>query len=154
MTDQHSYTLDLMWTGKTDDPRTYDRSYILSANEKTEIAGSADPSSRGDPKKWNPEELLLASLASCHMLWYLFLCASSKIVVLEYQDHPTGILNINPTGKSAFVGATLTPRIVIADPNRIEDAIALQQQAHAKCYIINSVNFEVKINAQVKANKS
>ncbi len=153
MANQRSYTLALMWKGKTEDPRTYDRSFILSGNGKTEIAGSADPSSRGDSKKWNPEEMLLASLASCNMLWYLYLCAAAKIVVIEYQDHPIGILNTNPNGKSAFVEATLNPQIVITDPNRIEDAIALQQQAHAKCYIINSVNFEVKVNAQVKAER-
>ncbi len=151
MANQHTYTLNLMWRGKTDDPRTYDRSYILSGNGKTEIAGSADAWSRGDAKKWNPEEMLLASMASCHMLWYLYLCTSAKIVVTEYQDHPTGILNINPEGKSSFAEATLTPQIVITDPSRIEDAIALQKQAHDKCFIINSVNFEVKLNPQVKA---
>lgn len=121
----------------------------MSANGKTEIAGSADPLSRGDSKKWNPEEML-ASLASCHMLWYLYLCATSKIVVTEYRDNPIGILNTDPKGKGAFVEATLNPQIVITDPNRIEDAIALQKQAHDKCYIVNSVNFEVKVNAKVK----
>ncbi len=153
MTNQHAYALDLSWTGKTEDPRTYDRSYILSGNGKTEIAGSADPASRGDTTKWNPEEMLLASLASCHMLWYLYLCAAAKIVVIEYKDHPTGILNIDPNGKSAFAEAALNPQIVITDPSRIADAIALQQQAHDKCYIINSVNFAVKENVQVTAKE-
>lgn len=150
MANQHSYTLDLKWNGnKNDDPRTYDRSFILSANGKTEIMGSADSFSRGDAKRWNPEEMLLASLSSCHMLWYLYLCSTSKIIVTSYQDHPTGILNIDPNGISRFIEATLNPQIVIADSTRHEEALSLQQQAHDKCYIVNSVNFEVKVKPQV-----
>ena len=145
---QHSYTMDLKWTGKTDN-LTYNRTFTLSGNGKSEIAGSADPSSRGDATKWNPEEMLLASLSSCHMLWYLYLCASAKIVVTEYHDNPIGILNVDPKGKSSFAEATLNPKIVIADPSRIQEAIDLQKKAHDKCYIVNSVNFEVKLNPQV-----
>lgn len=147
---QHSYTLDLKWTGKTEN-LSYDRTFTVTGKDKTPMSGSADPASRGDPKKWNPEELLLASLSSCHMLWYLYLCASAKITVTEYQDHPTGILNINPNGKSSFSEVTLNPKIVITDSNQIEQALALQKQAHDKCYIVNSVNFEVKLNPAVSA---
>ena len=150
MTDQHSYTLELKWRGKTDDPHTYDRSYIITGNGKTQIAGSADSFSRGDPNKWNPEEMLLGSLGSCYMLWYLYLCAASKIIVTEYQDQPTAILNIDSEGTGAFTGATLNPHVVITDSSRIDEARALESQAHKKCFIVNSINFEVKVNSQIK----
>jgi organic hydroperoxide reductase OsmC/OhrA len=149
MSDQHTYTIELSWRGNNEDPRTYDRSFVLSAPGKTPISGASDSASRGDPKKWNPEEMLLCSLASCHMLWYLYLCSNAKITVTEYQDNPTGILNIEPRGKSRFVEATINPEIVITDPSRIDEAIALHEQAHEKCYIVNSLNFEVKINPKV-----
>lgn len=146
----NSYTLDLKWAGKTDDPRTYDRSYILSSNGKTDITGSADPLSRGDPKKWNPEEMLLASLSSCQMLWYLYLCAKAKIVVTQYTDHPKGILT--EEGKSAFAEATLSPQIVITDSSHIDEATALLSKAHENCLIANSINFKVKIEGRITAN--
>lgn len=145
---QHSYNINVKWNGRTEDPKTYDRSYTIYAEGK-EISGSADPSSKGDSAKWNPEEMLLASLGSCHMLWYLYLCATAKIVVTKYEDSPTGILQIDPKGKSSFSEVTLNPKIVITDASRIEEAIALQKKAHDKCYIVNSVNFEVKLNPHV-----
>lgn len=148
---KHSYTLELSWKGSTDAPRNYDRSHTLKAEGKPEIAASADPSSLGDPKKWNPEEMLLGSLASCHMLWYLYLCSVSKIVVTSYRDLPTGSLEIDPEGKSRFTHAMLSPQVVITDSSRIEDAQALQQKAHEKCFIVNSVNFPVEVDTTVTA---
>ncbi len=146
---QHTYTLNLQWNGNNADIRTYDRSFSVSSAGKTEISGSADASSKGDPKKWNPEELLLSSLASCHMLWYLYLCSQAKIIVTSYHDEPTGILSVDPHGKSHFLEATLQPKITLADSSRKEEALALQAQAHDKCYIVNSVNFEVKLNPSI-----
>lgn len=151
MASESSYTLNLKWSGKTDDPRTYDRSFLLSAEGREAIAGSAEPGSRGDATKWNPEELLLSSLASCNMLWYLYLCATAKIVVLEYEDQPTGKVGVNANGKRAFVEASLNPKIVISDPAQKEKALALLQEAHEKCFIVHSVNFEVKVNPQMSA---
>jgi organic hydroperoxide reductase OsmC/OhrA len=150
MSQEHTYTVGLSWKGTNEDPKTYDRSFILSAPGKEPISGASDPASLGDPKKWNPEEMLLCSLSSCHMLWYLYLCSLAKIIVTEYRDKPTGILTIEPRGKSRFIEATMNPEIVITDPSRAEEALALHENAHEKCYIVNSVNFEVKINPKVK----
>lgn len=146
---EHAFTLDLSWTGRTEDPRSFDRSFVLSGQGKENIAGSAEPLSLGDPNKWNPEELLLASLASCHMLWYLYLCSAAKIVVTQYSDQPSGALK---KGKlAAFAEATLNPQVILTDPSRIEEATALHKQAHEKCLIANSINFEVKVMPQVTA---
>lgn len=151
MANESAYTLNIKWSGKTDDPRTFDRSFLVTAQGKTAIAGSSDPRSHGDAAKWNPEELLLSSLASCFMLWYLYLCAGKKIIVTEYQDHPTGKIDQNAQGKRAFVEAVLSPQIVISDAARIQDAMALLPEAHEKCFIANSVNFEVKTNPHIRA---
>ncbi len=56
------------------------------------ISGSSDPAFLGDPEKYNPEELLLSSISSCHMLWYLHLCTSHNVVVTTYFDHAEGVM--------------------------------------------------------------
>jgi len=76
-----NYEISLTWTGNkgqgTSDYTIYERSYSLGGKGKPLIAGSSDPKFRGDETKWNPEEMLLASIASCHMLWYLHFCADN-----------------------------------------------------------------------------
>ena len=83
----HNYSLKLNWTGNkgvgTKTYKDYTRDYTIQAKDKVVIQGSSDPAFLGNPDLYNPEELLLASIASCHMLWYLHLCASNKIIVLE-----------------------------------------------------------------------
>lgn len=147
------YSLDLQWvdhkgTG-TSDSKSYDRSYIIRSSEKKEIHGSSDPAFKGDSQKWNPEELLLASLSSCHMLWYLHFCAQHKIVVTEYQDHPIGIMETDKTGKGGFVKATLKPYVTITESDKIDLAEKLHLQAHDFCFIAHSVSFEVQIEPRI-----
>lgn len=92
---QHNYSLTINWKGNngkgTKDYKSYERSFEVSTEGKEIIKGSSDPSFNGDKTKYNPEELLLASISSCHMLWYLHLCADEGIVVTEYSDIAEGI---------------------------------------------------------------
>lgn len=149
MSKEHNYTIAMEWTGNTGqgtkDYRSYERSFAITHEEKPILAGSSDPLFRGDPKKWNPEELLLASLASCHMLWYLHLCSDHKIIVTKYLDRPTAIMMIDSSGKGYFKEATLNPLITITDATRIADAEGLHEEAHHKCFIANSINFPLSI---------
>jgi len=89
---KHVYNLAIRWTGKkgmgTSAYRSYERSYSILAPGKEEIQASSDPAFLGDGTKHNPEELLLASLSSCHMLWFLHLCSDNGIIVMDYIDHP------------------------------------------------------------------
>jgi organic hydroperoxide reductase OsmC/OhrA len=82
---QHRYSVTLRWTGNlgrgTADYRAYARTHELRAPGKPVLAGSADPGFRGDADRWNPEELLVASLSACHQLWYLHLAAEAGLVV-------------------------------------------------------------------------
>src|ERR1700750_1746367 len=92
----HRYTTQLRWTGNlgpgTASYRGYTRDHELSAPGKPTLPGSSDPAFRGDASRYNPEELLVASLSSCHMLWYLHLCSEAGVVVTDYTDSATGTM--------------------------------------------------------------
>jgi organic hydroperoxide reductase OsmC/OhrA len=107
------------------------------------IPGSSTPVFRGDGSRYNPEELLVAALSSCHMLWYLHLAADTGIVVIDYQDRAEGVMRENPDGSGEFVDVVLHPAVTITDQTRLTEAEALHQQAHSLCFIASSVRFPV-----------
>ncbi|HEY0895650.1 MAG TPA: OsmC family protein [Sphingobacteriaceae bacterium] len=150
---QHQYNLTLEWTGNkgsgTSSYRSYDRSHALSAEGKPLILASSDPAFRGDPARYNPEELLVASISSCHMLWYLHLCAEAGIVVLEYSDRARGIMDESTTGSGSFKEVTLKPLVLVSDPAMIEPAKELHHKANAMCFIANSLNFPVNHQPEI-----
>lgn len=143
----HRYQTTLTWQGNlgdgTRDYRGYGRDHTIAAPGKADIAGSSDPAFAGDAARWNPEELLVASLSSCHMLWYLHLAASAKIVVTQYEDDAEGIMEESARG-GRFVRVVLRPRVTVTPPGDAPRARALHRDAHAKCFIANSVNFPVE----------
>ena len=143
----HEYTAEVRWTGNrgtgTSSYRDYDRAHEVSAEQKPTIAGSSDPAFRGDPSRWNPEELLVASLAQCHMLWFLHLAAVSGVVVTEYIDRPHGTMLERDDGAGQFTRVILKPEVTIADPSMRDRSQELHERAHAKCYVARSVNFPV-----------
>jgi len=136
-----------MWTGNTGTGtahyRSYDRDHILSVTGKPEIPGSSDPSFRGNPQRYNPEELLVSSLSSCHMLWYLHLCAVNGVVVMDYKDEATGTMVETADGGGYFSEVTLKPVVTIADGGMSEKARSLHHDANELCFIANSVKFPV-----------
>ncbi len=149
---QHRYRVALEWTGNdgvgTAEYRSYRRDYVLRAEGKPAIAGSSDPSFRGDATRWNPEELLVASLSSCHMLWYLHLCATNNIRVIGYTDAPVGEMGEQADGSGAFTRVILRPSVTLANGEDVTCATELHDEAHRFCFIANSVNFPVEIDAQ------
>lgn len=155
----HRYRITAEWLGNlgpgTSTYTAYSRDHQLSAPGKaTFISGSADPAYRGDGSRYNPEELLLGALASCHMLWVLHLCANAGIVVTEYSDQAMGEMVQHPDGSGEFVIAELRPRMVITDAARIVEAIALHDRAHEMCFLARSVAFPVKHQPTVTAAES
>src|SRR5579872_7075602 len=108
---EHLYRISMKWTGNTGqgtkDYRSYERSHVISSQGKPDLLGSSDPLFRGDATKYNPEELLLAALSACHMLWYLHLCSEKKITVVEYIDQPTALMIIETSGSGRFKEATM-----------------------------------------------
>ena len=153
MSRTHDYTAEIRWTGNrgtgTSSYRDYDRAHDVSAANKPTIAGSADPSFRGDPARWNPEELLVASLAQCHMLWFLHLAAVAKVVVTDYVDRPEGTMLEQDDGAGHFTRVVLKPEVTVAEEAMRERSHVLHEQAHAKCYVARSVNFPVLNEATV-----
>jgi organic hydroperoxide reductase OsmC/OhrA len=149
MQKQHHYTLAIQWTGNngsgTDEYTKYERSHTVSAPNKVDILASADAPFRGDITKYNPEEFLLASLSSCHMLWFLHVCASAGVVVLDYKDKPTGIMIQHENGSGEFTEVVLHPTVVVQSLEMVDKVEALHHQAHEKCFIARSVNFAVSI---------
>lgn len=149
------YSVTVEWTGNTGSGTTsyvgYERRYEISADgRKPRIEGSSDPAFRGDPTRWNPEELLVASLSSCHKLWYLHLCAVVGVVVLEYVDHAEGFMEEGADGSGHFQRVILRPEVKITPGSDILKAQELHAEAHAKCFIANSVNFPVDHEPLIK----
>jgi organic hydroperoxide reductase OsmC/OhrA len=152
---QHIYRVIVEWTGNrgsgTSNGAGYGRDHTISAGAKPPIAGSSDPAFRGDPARWNPEDLLLASISACHKLWYLGLCAEAGICVLSYRDEAAATMTEDPNGAGRFVSATLRPTITIQVGGDIAQAIRLHQAAHESCFIANSVNFPITCEPTITA---
>jgi organic hydroperoxide reductase OsmC/OhrA len=144
----HRYQATITWTGNlgagTAGYRSYSRDHEVSGAGKPVLPGSSDPAFRGDPERWNPEELLVATLSQCHMLWFLHLCAVNGIVVLSYTDDAEGIMAEGDDGAGEFTAVTLRPRAAIADPGHADRARELHQEAGRVCFIARSVNFPVR----------
>lgn len=146
---EHKYSVNVRWTGNTgkgtSDYRSYQRNHEINVLEKPPILGSADPKFRGDPLRYNPEELLVSALSTCHMLWYLHLCADAGIVVVSYEDRAEGTMEESGEGGGRFVRVTLHPHVRVT--GSAEQAETLHQRAHELCYIANSVNFPIQHEA-------
>jgi organic hydroperoxide reductase OsmC/OhrA len=139
--------VDLKWTGNrgagTTGYTAYERSHELRAGSKPVLPGSSDPGFRGDASRWNPEELLVASLCACHQLWYLHLCAVNAIVVTAYEDAAEGVMVEEADGGGHFASVTLRPRVTITAGSDPDKAQSLHHEAAEKCFIARSVNFPV-----------
>lgn len=148
--DRHGYAVAVQWTGNrgegTATYRSYGRDHRITADGKQhEIAGSSDRVFRGDPDCWNPEELVIAALAQCHMLSYLHVAATNGIVVVDYCDSASGTLLQEGDG-GRLIEATLRPVVTLAAHHTDEDAgraAALHHRASELCFIANSVSFPV-----------
>lgn len=155
MSDQreHHYEVHVKWTGNlgqgTSAYRTYSRDHEISAAGKDNILASSDPKFRGDAKRYNPEDLLVASLSSCHMLWYLHLCSEANIVVVDYVDAAGGTMTENVDGSGRFKEVVLQPQVKIKS-GEIALAKELHERAHHMCFIANSVNFPVRCEPQIQ----
>jgi organic hydroperoxide reductase OsmC/OhrA len=149
----HRYKANVVWTGNlgagTESYRAYDRSYEIRCPGKAPIVGSSDPAFRGNPSLHNPEELLVASVSACHMLWFLHLCADAGLLVGAYEDAVEGIMTEAAGGAGRFTEMTLRPRVTLARGADCGLAQRLHATAHEKCFIANSVNFPIRVESTV-----
>ncbi len=158
MATAHTYEADVVWTGDlgvgTASYTSYSRDHDVRLPGRPVLPGSADPAFRGDPTRYSPEELLLAALSQCHLLWFLHLAASAGVVVLEYADHATGTMTVAPEGHGEFTEVVLHPAVTVASPGPSTgadtgavtdaDVAALHERAHHFCFIARSVRFPVR----------
>jgi len=158
MSKEHIYETDLIWTGNlgngTETYKGYSRAHEISIEGKPIIVGSSDLHFNGDASRYNPEELLVAALSACHMLYYLHLCANAKIVVVDYADKATGKMIETADGGGHFTEVTLNPRVVVSKDSDSDKAEELHHKAHKLCFIANSVNFPVRAEATISIEKS
>src|SRR5260221_3418498 len=128
--------------GPTASYQSYSREYLVEIAGKAPLHGSADATFRGDPALHNPEDLLVVSLATCHMLSYLADCARAGIKVVSYEDKATGTMAMKDK-RMRFTCVSLHPRVTITEDGDIARATLLHDQAYEECFIANSVNFAV-----------
>lgn len=151
---EHLYKISIEWTGNkgkgTSNYQSYERSHSISVENKSTILASSDPSFLGDVTKYNPEELFLSSLSSCHMLWFLHLCTENNVIVSEYIDHPIGIMKETINGGGQFTEVTLYPIVTVQNQKALEKLDKIHQKANTLCFIANSVNFKIKHIAKDK----
>ena len=143
----HHYETTIEWQGNhgtgTSGYRDYGRTHEVSAAGKPVIAASADAAFRGEADRWNPEELLVASLSQCHLLTYLHLAAINGVVVVAYVDSASGTMAETEDGGGHFTEVTLRPVVTVSDASMVEFAQSLHHLAHERCFVASSVNFPV-----------
>jgi len=148
---EHRYAATITWSGNpglgTTRRGDHSRNHEIAVEGKPTIAGSSDPGFRGDPSRHNPEDLLVASLSACHMLWYLSLCGKAGIAVMDYIDRAEGTMVEEPTGGGRFTSVVLKPAITLASGADRDRADALHHEAHEKCFVSQSVDFPVTVEA-------
>lgn len=178
---RHTYDVTVVWTGNRGGGTTgyaaYGREHEVtspaeaSAGGPPVILGSSDPAFRGDPARWNPEQLLVAALSQCHLLWYLHLAAEAGVVVTAYEDHAHGVMTTDATGGGRFERVVLSPVVTIAcapespgarsadalsdadalpAADALSAAMAVHHAAHQRCFVANSVNFPVEVDAEIR----
>jgi len=154
---EHRYRVDVDWTGNlgsgTTSYQSYERSHDIRVPGKPVLAGSSDAAFRGNASQHNPEDLLVAALSSCHMLAYLHLAASAKLVVTAYNDSAEGMMETDNNG-GRFVEVVLRPIVTINAPGDAAKATALHVDAHHACFIANSVNFPVHCEPRIVVDTS
>lgn len=153
---EHHYQVRTEWTGNTGQGTAtyggYSRAHEISIANKPPIPGTTEVPRFHDDSRYTPEELLVAALSACHMMWLLHLCADAGVTVVSYTDDALGKMRQQgPTGQ--FSEVTLRPVMKITDASRIADAVALHEKVHELCNIARSVNFPVYCTPSVTAGE-
>jgi organic hydroperoxide reductase OsmC/OhrA len=149
----HHYRASVEWKGNlgngTAGYRSYSRDHQMSIEGKPILPGSSDVSFNGDGSRYTPEDLLVASLSACHMLWYLHLCAINGVVVAKYTDDAEADMAENEDGSGQFVQVILHPKVTVTRATMVRKAESLHEDANRMCFIARSINFPVQHIPQI-----
>lgn len=148
---KHLFKAQINWTSNQDSVEStskfYSKSHKILIEGKPVLDVSAAKAFKGDPELYNPEDLLLSSLVSCHMISYLYVCAQNGIEVVAYSDNAEATLEVAPDGSGRFTEVRLNPKVKIVNWDKIQEALELHTKANQLCFIANSCNFPVLHNA-------
>lgn len=154
----HHYNTTTVWTGNrglgTSEYKSYERAHLIQVEGKPDIEGSSDAAFRGDKTKYTPEDMLVASISTCHMLWYLHLCAVNGVIITAYVDRAKGVMTEDSKGSGVFTEVTLHPQVTVNEQSMLEKARALHHDANKMCFIANSVKFPVYHKPEIIVTKS
>ena len=129
----------------------YSRRHRIEFDGGATLAGSSSPTvvraPYSDPSAVDPEEQFVASLSSCHMLWFLSIAAKKKFRVDRYEDDAEGVMEKNTEGKAAITRVTLRPRVAFSGEKvpTAQEIAELHHEAHEECFIASSVKTEVRV---------
>ncbi|SDX14327.1 OsmC family protein [Flavobacterium degerlachei] len=144
---KHLFKAKLDWfsKGKEADSttRNYTKSHTIAIEGKEILNVSAAKAFKGDPQLYNPEDLLLSSVVSCHMMSYLYVCSQNGIEVLSYSDAAEATLEVLENGSGRFTEVRLYPKVTISQTEKINEALSLHAKANELCFIANSCNFPI-----------
>lgn len=150
------HTATVAWTLAGDDfaYEAYNREHTWTFDGGVEVPASAAPDFLGQPGHVDPEAALVAALSSCHMLTFLAICARKRLTVTAYRDEAVGHLEKNAAGKLAVTRVVLKPVVTFAgDPPDVEGFDHLHEQAHAHCFIANSVTCELSTQPRIESTR-
>lgn len=144
---KHLFKAKLNWNSDSKEAistsKTYYKTHQIAIEGKEILNVSAAKAFKGDPNLYNPEDLLLSSLVSCHMMSYLYVCSQNGIDVISYQDDAEATLEVSEKGSGRFIEVRLYPKVVIQQQEKIAQALGLHTKANELCFIANSCNFEI-----------
>jgi len=147
MEKQHSYEVPIKWTDSNNTCRNnhtvHDTELEVEGLEEIPIPGSSEPTFSGHRLRQNPEELFVASISSCYMLWFLHLCEDNGVIIVEYKDNATGTIIKSANSGGFFKEVLLTPRVTLMVESMIKLAESLHQEAIGVCFIAQSCNFPI-----------
>ena len=146
------YFAELVWTRNGQDflGNRYSRKHVLRFDGGAEVPGSSSPhvvpTPMSDPSAVDPEEAFVASLSSCHMLWFLSVAAENRFCVDRYVDKAVGVMQKNAAGKLVIALVTLHPEVSFSGDNKPsrQQIDEMHRLAHGDCFIANSVKTEVR----------
>ena len=140
---KHVFKANLDWLFSKKETTTYTKSHTITIDGKNVLNVSAAKAFKGDPTLYNPEDLLLSSVVSCHMMSYLYVCKQNGIEVVFYTDEAEAALEVLDDGSGRFTVIKLNPKVRITNIDKIEEALSLHKKANQLCFIANSCNFPI-----------
>lgn len=148
----HTFKATVNWSinsgESTSNPRNFSKNHkITIAKKVSPLLVSAAKIFKGDDTLFNPEDLLLSAITSCHMMSYLYVCSQHKIEVISYSDQSEGDLEVEINGSGSFKMVDLKPIVTIKDESQKALALSLHKKANELCFIANSCNFLISHKA-------